>query len=64
MRPGLSRSRQRQFWRLVRAGLPWRQAAGPVGMLLKTAQCWFGKAGGVPPLSLAEPSRELSLLDR
>jgi IS30 family transposase len=33
-------------------------------MSLKTAQCWFGKAGGMPSLSLAEPSRELSLCDR
>jgi IS30 family transposase len=64
MRPRLSRSRQREFWRLVRAGVPWRQAAAPVGMSLKTAQCWFGKAGGMPPLSLVEPSRELSLSDR
>jgi transposase, IS30 family len=64
MRPRLSRSCQRQFWRLVRSGVPWRQAAAPVGMSLKTAQCWFGKSGGMPPLSLAEPSRELSLLDR
>jgi transposase, IS30 family len=64
MRPRLSRSRQREFWRLVGAGVPWRQAGAPVGMSLKTAQCWFGKAGGMPPLSLAEPSRELSLSDR
>jgi transposase, IS30 family len=64
MRPRLSRSCQRQFWRLVRSGVRWRQAAAPVGMSLKTAQCWFGKSGGMPPLSLAEPSRELSLSDR
>jgi hypothetical protein len=64
MRPRLSRSRQREFWRLVRAGVPWRQAAGPVGMSLKTAQCWFAKSGGMPSLSLAEPSRELNLSDR
>jgi IS30 family transposase len=64
MRSRLSRSCQRDFWRLVRRGVPWRQAAAPVGMSLKTAQWWFGKAGGMPPLSLAEPSRELSLSDR
>jgi transposase, IS30 family len=64
MRPRLSRSCQRQFWRLVRSGVPWRQAGAPVGMSLTTAKCWFGKSGGMPPLSLAEPSRELSLLDR
>jgi transposase, IS30 family len=64
MRSRLSRSSQREFWRLVRSGVSWRQAAAPVGMSLKTAQCWFGKAGGMPPLSLAEPSRELSLCDR
>jgi transposase, IS30 family len=64
MRSRLSRSSQREFWRLVRSGVPWRQAAAPVGMSLKTAQCWFGKAGGMPSLLLAEPSRELSLCDR
>jgi transposase, IS30 family len=60
----LSRSRQREFWRLIRAGLPWRQAGAAVGMSLTTTKCWFAKAGGMPPLSLAEPSRELSLCDR
>lgn len=64
MRSRLSRSSQREFWRLVRSGVPWRQAAAPVGMSLKAVQCWFGKAGGMPPLSLAEPSWELSLGDR
>jgi transposase, IS30 family len=33
-------------------------------MSLKTAQCWFAKSGGMPSLSLAEPSRELNLSDR
>ena len=60
----LSRSRQREFWRLIRAGLPWRQAGAAVGMSLTTTKCWFRKAGGMPSLSLAEPSRELSLCDR
>jgi transposase, IS30 family len=60
----LSRSRQREFWRLIRAGLPWRRAGTAVGMSLTTTKCWFRKAGGMPPLSLAEPSRELGLCDR
>jgi IS30 family transposase len=33
-------------------------------MSLTTTKCWFRKAGGMPPLSLAEPSRELGLCDR
>jgi IS30 family transposase len=33
-------------------------------MSLTTTKCWFRKAGGLPPLSLAEPSRELGLCDR
>jgi hypothetical protein len=32
MRPGLSRSQQREFWSAVRAGLSWRQAAAAVGI--------------------------------
>jgi transposase, IS30 family len=64
MRYSALRSVQREFWSAIRAGVPWRQAAATVGMSVKTAQCWFGKAGGMPPLSLVEPFRELSLRDR
>jgi transposase, IS30 family len=64
MRPRLSRSSQREFWRLIRAGLPWRQAGAAAGMSLTTTKCWFRKGGGMPSLSLAEPSRELTLSDR
>jgi transposase len=59
MRPPLSRSRQRQFWRLIRSGVSWRQAAVSVGMSVTTAMRWLRKSGGMPSLSLAEPSREL-----
>ena len=42
MRPQLSRSCQRQFWRLIRSGVPWRQAGAPVGMSLKTRSVGSG----------------------
>jgi transposase, IS30 family len=64
MRPRVSRSRRRVFWRAIRSGSSLEQAAAAVGVSLTTAKWWFRKAGGMPPLSLAEPSRELSLFDR
>jgi IS30 family transposase len=64
MRPRVSRLRRRVFWRAIRSGSSLEQAAAAVGVSLTTAKWWFRKAGGMPPLSLAEPSRELSLSDR
>lgn len=64
MRPRVSRSRRRGFWRAIRSGSTLEQAAAGVGVSLTTAKWWFRKAGGMPPLSLAEPSRELSLSER
>ena len=59
-----SRSRQRLFWRVVRSRAPLKEAAAAVGMSVVSAERWLRQCGGMPPLSLAEPSRELALADR
>ena len=60
------RSVQRVFWRLIREGVSTGDAAGRVGISVRQGFNWFGKAGGMPPLSLVEPvrSRALSISER
>ena len=56
---------QRTFWRAVRAGASIEEAAGSAGVSATSARRWFGQSGGMPPVSLQEPSsRYLSLEDR
>ena len=56
---------RRVFWRGVRDGLPTVAAAKAAGVSAGRGFRWFGEAGGVPPLSLAEPAgRYLSISER
>jgi IS30 family transposase len=64
-RPPL-RSAQRRFWRVLRDGGSVEHAAVAAGVAVRTGRTWFGKAGGMPPLCLVEPSssRTLTLQER
>ena len=63
--PRVARSVERQFWRHVRAGLSPAEAAAAVGVSQGMVQRWFRDGGGMPTLSLAEPTgRCLTLEDR
>jgi IS30 family transposase len=53
-RPPLRRD-QRIFWRVIGQGLGVEDASARVGVGVRTGHRWFGKAGGMPPLSLVEP---------
>jgi transposase, IS30 family len=54
-----------RFWRLIAAGSSTEAAADAVGVARVTAQRWFIEAGGMPPMSLAEPrGRYLSFAER
>ena len=56
---------QREFWRLIAAGITTVEAAAAVGVSSPVAVRWFRHAGGMPPLSLVEPSkRYLSFAER
>jgi IS30 family transposase len=55
-RPEPSRAVQRAFWRLIAAGLTSEDAAAEVGVSTPVGSRWFRHAGGMPPISLAEPS--------
>lgn len=64
-RPEPSRAVQRDFWRLIAAGVTTVEAAGVVGVSTAVAVRWFRHAGGMTPLSLVEPSkRYLSFVER
>jgi IS30 family transposase len=56
-RPDPSRTVQRQFWRLIATGITSAEAALKVGVSVPVGTRWFRHAGGMPPLSLAEPTR-------
>ena len=64
-RPEPSRAVQRDFWRLIAAGMTTAGAAESVGVSWPVGVRWFRHAGGMPPLSLAEPTgRYLSFAER
>src|SRR5690554_5287106 len=64
-RPEPSRAVQREFWRLIASGITTVEAAAAVGVSAPVAVRWFRHAGGMPPLSLVEPSkRYLSFAER
>jgi transposase, IS30 family len=64
-RPEPSRSVQRAFWRLIAAGVTTEDAAAEVGVSTPVATRWFHHAGGMPPISLDEPTgRYLSFAER
>src|SRR3954469_8126373 len=56
---------ERPFWRLIAQGRRTEEAALEIGVSTPVAVRWFRHAGGVPPLSLAEPiGRYLSFSER
>ncbi len=64
-RPEPSRAVQREFWRLIAGGMTTVEAAESVGVSWPVGARWFRHAGGMPPLSLAEPTgRYLSFTER
>jgi IS30 family transposase len=64
-RPDPSRVVQRQFWRLIAMGISSAEAAIGVGVSVPVGMRWFRHAGGMAPISLAEPSgRYLSFEER
>ena len=64
-RPDPSRVVQRQFWRLIATGVTTVEASLAVGVSWPVGARWFRHAGGMPPLSLEEPSgRYLSFVER
>src|SRR3954454_10167882 len=64
-RPEPSRAVQREFWRLIASGVTTVQAAEGVGVSWPVGVRWFRHAGGMPPISLGEPTgRYLSFAER
>jgi IS30 family transposase len=64
-RPRVPLERRRRFWRLVAQGLSTEAAALAVGESFGSCRRWFRDAGGMTPMSLAEPEgRYLSLSER
>lgn len=64
-RPAPSRAVQRQFWRLIATGITSAEAALAVGVSVPVGSRWFRHAGGMSPISLAEPTgRYLSFEER
>ena len=64
-RPIPARHVEREFWRVIGRGKSTEDAAREIGVSVPVASRWFRHAGGMPPLSLAEPSgRYLSFQER
>src|SRR3712207_4724935 len=64
-RPMPARHVERAFWQLIAQGKRTEEAAADLGVSTPVAVRWFRHAGGMPPLSLAEPSgRYLSFSER
>jgi IS30 family transposase len=64
-RPEPSRAVQRDFWRLIASGVTTVEAAEDVGVSWPVGVRWFRHAGGMPPISLDEPTgRYLSFAER
>jgi hypothetical protein len=55
-RPEPSRAVQREFWQLIATGITTVDAALHVGVSWPVGARWFRHAGGMPPISLHEPS--------
>jgi transposase, IS30 family len=64
-RPDPSRVVQRQFWRSIATGVTTVEASLAVGVSWPVGARWFRHAGGMAPISLAEPTgRYLSFEER
>ncbi|WP_442789827.1 IS30 family transposase [Nocardiopsis sp. EMB25] len=64
-RPEPSRAVQRDFWRRIASGMTTVEAAQAVGVSWPVGARWFRHAGGMPPISLDEPTgRYLSFSER
>ena len=65
-RPAVNqRGVQREFWRRIADGMPSEEAAVACGVSTPVGTRWFRDGGGMPSISLAEPSgRYLSFADR
>ena len=64
-RPELRRELEQAFWRLIASGVTSEDAGVRVGVSPEAGTRWFRDGGGMPPISLAEPSgRYLSLAER
>jgi len=64
-RPEPSRAVQRDFWRRIASGATTADAAEAVGVSWPVGSRWFRHAGGMPPISLDEPTgRYLSFTER
>ena len=62
---GFPRRVERQFWRRIGQGLRTAEAAESVGVSEVIGGRWFREGGGMPPMTLAEPTgRYLSFLER
>jgi len=64
-RPPPRREVEQEFWRQIARGLTSEDAAAAVGVSGPVGTRWFRHGGGMPPISLAEPSgRYLSFAER
>ena len=56
---------ERSFWRLIGLGWQTHRAAQEMGVSANTGDRWFREAGGMPPMSLGDPTdRYLTLAER
>ncbi len=63
--PSHRREVERQFWRVIATGVTSEAAAAEVGVSQAVGSRWFRHGGGMPPMSLAEPTgRYLSFAER
>lgn len=64
-RPGVNqRGVQREFWKRIGAGMESEAAAVAVGVSTPVGTRWFRDGGGMPPISLTDPSgRYLSFVE-
>lgn len=64
-RSGFPQRVKREFWRLIVQGCQSAEAAQRLGVSEAVGGSWFREAGGMPPMSLAEPTgRYLSFVER
>ncbi|MGE7440115.1 IS30 family transposase [Kitasatospora sp. NPDC001175] len=65
-RPPVNRRAERQqFWQLIAKGLSSEEAAVAAGVSMPLGPRWFREGGGMPPITLEEPSgRYLSFAER